>query len=61
MPFFQTPAQVKNAYTDQTLRDLGLWGRVSGPHERDALRHALLHARTRGFWRGTAPEQEIVL
>lgn len=54
MPFFQTPAQVKNAYSDETLKDLDLWKRVSGPHERDALRHALLHARTRGFWSGVA-------
>jgi hypothetical protein len=53
MPFFQTPAQAKNAYSDETLRDLGMWPKVSGPHERDALRHALLHTRTRGFWNGT--------
>jgi len=56
MPFLQTPAQAKNAYSDEMLRDLGLWKKVSGPHERDALRHALLHARTRGLWRGTVPE-----
>ena len=56
MPFFQTPAQAKNAYSDETLSDLGLYRKVSGPHERDALRHALLHARTRGFWKGTVPE-----
>jgi hypothetical protein len=56
MPFFQTPAQAKNAYSDQTLKDLDMWKRVSGPHERDALRHVLLHARTRGFWKGTVPE-----
>lgn len=51
-PFFQTPSQAKSAYSDETLRDLDLWPRTSGPHERDALRHALLHARTRGLWNG---------
>lgn len=55
-PFFQTPAQAKSAYSDETLHDLVLWGRVFGPHERDALRHALLHARTRGLWKGHVPQ-----
>lgn len=46
----QTPAQAKNAYTDSTLRALKIWR--ANPHERDALRHALLYARTHGLWEG---------
>jgi Holliday junction resolvasome RuvABC endonuclease subunit len=50
---FQEPAAAKRAFNDDVIRGLGLWSKTSGPHERDALRHALLHARTQGFWRGT--------
>ena len=60
MPFTQTPAQAKSAYSDATLKEFGLYDRVSGPHERDALRHALLHARTRGFWDGRTPAAEVL-
>lgn len=48
----QTPAAAKNAFTDARLKDLGLYQCVSGPHERDALRHALLFAMTSHGWRG---------
>jgi hypothetical protein len=50
----QDPSSAKNAFSDAVLKTLGLWDFVSGPHERDALRHALLYARTRGYWSGTA-------
>jgi hypothetical protein len=50
----QTPAAAKNALNDEVLKDLDLWKKVSGPHERDALRHALLYARTQRVWAGVA-------
>jgi hypothetical protein len=50
----QTPAAAKNALNDEVLKELGLWHTVSGPHERDALRHALLYARTQKVWAGVA-------
>lgn len=41
VPFMeQTPSDAKNVWTDEKLRDRGLW--LRGRHERDALRHAML-------------------
>jgi hypothetical protein len=48
----QTPAAAKKAISDEVLKDLDLWKKVSGDHERDALRHALLYSRTQRLWRG---------
>jgi hypothetical protein len=48
----QTPSAAKNAINDEVLKDLDLWSKVSGPHERDALRHALLYSRTQRLWQG---------
>lgn len=48
----QTPAAAKNALSDERLCDLGLRGATVGPHERDALRHALLLSMTLRVWHG---------
>lgn len=48
----QEVSTAKHAFNDDVLRRLDLYDRVHGPHERDALRHALLCARARG-WEGT--------
>jgi hypothetical protein len=50
----QEVATAKNAVSDRRLRELGLYGQASGPHERDALRHALLLASNQRVWRGLA-------
>lgn len=47
----QAASSAKKAVSDAYLRSLGLTDTV-GPHERDALRHALLYARTKGLWKG---------
>jgi len=52
----QEPATAKHALNDDVLRSLGFWDAVAGPHERDALRHALLYARTQKLWKGTPNE-----
>lgn len=49
----QNPSSAKKAVTDTYLRDLGITSVTVGPHERDALRHALLYARTHNLWKGT--------
>lgn len=49
----QAPATAKNAFSDDRLRRLGLHRKTHGPHERDALRHALLYATTNGLWNGS--------
>ena len=41
----QKAADAKNAYTNEHLHQLGLFDSVTGPHARDALRHALLANR----------------
>jgi len=46
IPFtLQPAADAKNAFTNEHLRELGLFRSVTGPHARDALRHALLAER----------------
>jgi hypothetical protein len=41
----QSAADAKSAFTNDHLRELGLFRAVTGPHARDALRHALLAER----------------
>jgi hypothetical protein len=41
----QSAADAKSAFTNENLRELGLFRAVTGPHARDALRHALLAER----------------
>ncbi len=41
----QAPADAKAAFNDAVLRSTNMYNEVSGPHARDALRHALLAAR----------------
>jgi hypothetical protein len=50
--YFQEPSAIKRIFGDDALQRLGYWTQIVGPHERDALRHALLHARTKGLWNG---------
>jgi len=52
----QAVSTAKNAFNDDRLRRLGLARKTHGPHERDALRHALLYASTQGLWSGTSGE-----
>jgi hypothetical protein len=53
VPFtLQQASTAKNAVTDAYLREVGLIASVKAKHERDALRHALLYARTQGLWDG---------
>jgi hypothetical protein len=55
VPFLlQMASTAKNAVTDAYLREVGLIGSVKAKHERDALRHALLYARTHNLWSGVA-------
>lgn len=41
----QSAADAKSAFTNEHLREMGLFRAVTGPHARDALRHALLAER----------------
>jgi hypothetical protein len=43
----QGRSDAKTAFSDRVLRRLELFDAVTGPHARDALRHALLAVRTR--------------
>jgi hypothetical protein len=53
VPFtLQQASTAKNAVTDAYLREVGLITSVKAKHERDALRHALLYARTNNLWNG---------
>jgi hypothetical protein len=55
VPFvLQQASTTKNAVSDAYLREVGLAKATKGTHERDALRHALLYARTHGLWSGVA-------
>lgn len=43
--FMQSPSDAKNVCTDTRLKTWGLYDRSSGPHARDADRHAVLMVR----------------
>ena len=50
----QMASTAKNAVTDAYIREVSneTFKGVKAKHERDALRHALLYARTKGLWSG---------
>ena len=45
----QNPADAMQAFSDDVLRELGMFNTVRGRHARDALRHGLLHLRRSGI------------
>lgn len=41
----QSPANAKQAFPNEVLKEMGMFDKVRGQHARDALRHALLAER----------------